>query len=140
MPPRCSSSSSSSAPTSSTAHASTAPSSSSSSSPPPATGPTTASSTSPSTASAAASEKIIIGSSGNTTADGDFNYTNEYLSMVLGTFNQTAVSIAGSAIDEAKRRVASSKPEWTGIGVEWLRSLLGKREWRVPCVDVYIRL
>ncbi|KAH8820558.1 bladder cancer-related protein BC10-domain-containing protein [Xylogone sp. PMI_703] len=89
-----------------------------------------------SSASAAA-----VGGSGNATAGGnDFNYTSEYLSMVLGTFNQTAVAIAGSALDEARRRVAGSRPEWTGIGVEWLRSLLGKREWRVPCVDVYIRL
>ena len=31
-------------------------------------------------------------------------------------------------------------PEWTGLGLEWLRSLLGKREWTLPCVDVKIRL
>lgn len=30
--------------------------------------------------------------------------------------------------------------EWTGIGLEWLRSLLGQREFTLPCVDVKIRL
>ncbi|KAI5800279.1 hypothetical protein DFH27DRAFT_482552, partial [Peziza echinospora] len=29
---------------------------------------------------------------------------------------------------------------WTGIGLEWLRSLVGRREWRLPCVDVNVRL
>ncbi|KAK6521167.1 hypothetical protein TWF506_001395 [Arthrobotrys conoides] len=30
--------------------------------------------------------------------------------------------------------------QWTGLGLEWLRSFLGSREWRVPCVDVTVRL
>ncbi|KFH48499.1 hypothetical protein ACRE_006950 [Hapsidospora chrysogenum ATCC 11550] len=30
--------------------------------------------------------------------------------------------------------------EWTGIGVEWLRSLLGRREWMVDCMNVKIKL
>ncbi|KAF8475644.1 bladder cancer-related protein BC10-domain-containing protein [Kalaharituber pfeilii] len=29
---------------------------------------------------------------------------------------------------------------WTGIGLDWLRSLIGRREWRLPCVDVNVRL
>ncbi|KAI1002770.1 hypothetical protein K3495_g5432 [Podosphaera aphanis] len=53
--------------------------------------------------------------------------------------NSTAVALTGAALEEAKHRLAI-KSTWTGIGVEWLRSLLGKREWRLPCVDVYIRL
>jgi hypothetical protein len=53
--------------------------------------------------------------------------------------NNTAAALAGAALEEAKRRLAT-RAEWTGIGVEWLRSLLGRREWRLPCVDVYIRL
>jgi len=59
--------------------------------------------------------------------------------MYVGAFNNTAVALAGTALEEAKRQLAI-RTEWTGIGVDWLRSLLGRREWRLPCVDVYIRL
>lgn len=34
----------------------------------------------------------------------------------------------------------SGDQEWTGIGIEWLRSLLGKREWVLPCLNVKVRL
>jgi len=30
--------------------------------------------------------------------------------------------------------------QWAGFGLDWLRSLLGRREWRVPCVEVTVRL
>jgi hypothetical protein len=67
------------------------------------------------------------------------NQTLEQVSIYVGALNNTATALAGTALEEAKRRLAM-RTEWTGIGVEWLRSLLGRREWRVPCVDVYIRL
>lgn len=50
--------------------------------------------------------------------------------------NTTANALVGAAADQA----AQARTEWTGIGMEWLRSLLGKREWRIDCLDVYIRL
>ncbi|KAL8301099.1 hypothetical protein RB593_000078 [Gaeumannomyces tritici] len=50
--------------------------------------------------------------------------------------NTTAVSLAGAAADHA----AKARAEWTGLGMEWLRSLLGRREWRIDCLDVNIRL
>lgn len=50
--------------------------------------------------------------------------------------NTTANALVGAAADQA----AQARAEWTGIGMEWLRSLLGKREWRIDCLDVYIRL
>lgn len=65
----------------------------------------------------------------------------------LETFNTTTTALAGAALEEAKRRICPAQgtaknapPEWTGLGLEWLRSLLGKREWTLPCVDVKIRL
>ena len=67
------------------------------------------------------------------------NQTLEQASIYVGALNNTAMALAGTALEEAKRKLAM-RTEWTGIGVEWLRSLLGRREWRVPCVDVYIRL
>ncbi|KAI0020451.1 bladder cancer-related protein BC10-domain-containing protein [Xylariomycetidae sp. FL0641] len=50
--------------------------------------------------------------------------------------NSTATALAGAAAEELARK----KEEWTGLGIEWLRSLLGKREWRIECMDLYIRL
>jgi hypothetical protein len=64
---------------------------------------------------------------------------------VLEAVNTTAAAVAGAAFEEAKRRLlpegmANARTEWTGMGVEWLRSLLGRREWTLPCVDVKVRL
>jgi hypothetical protein len=67
------------------------------------------------------------------------NQTLDQVSIYAGALNNTAAALAGTALEETKRRLAM-RSEWTGIGVEWLRSLLGRREWRLPCVDVYIRL
>ncbi|KAI1427527.1 bladder cancer-related protein BC10-domain-containing protein [Xylaria sp. FL1777] len=50
--------------------------------------------------------------------------------------NTTASALVGIAADE----IARKRTEWTGLGIEWLRSLLGKREWRIECMDLNIRL
>ncbi|CZR53765.1 uncharacterized protein PAC_03646 [Phialocephala subalpina] len=67
------------------------------------------------------------------------NETIEQASIYMGAVNNTATALAGAALEETKKQLAM-RTEWTGVGVEWLRSLLGRREWRLPCVDVYIRL
>ena len=59
--------------------------------------------------------------------------------FLMTAINETASALAGAALEEVKRRVAY-KAEWTGIGLGWMRSFLGARQWRVPCVDVYVRL
>ncbi|PHH71401.1 hypothetical protein CDD80_5305 [Ophiocordyceps camponoti-rufipedis] len=65
------------------------------------------------------------------TSDGSvFNAT------VVEMLNSTAKAVASAAADD----IASRRAEWTGLGMEWLRSLLGRREWRVECMDIYIRL
>ena len=58
----------------------------------------------------------------------------------------------GAAAGELKRRVKSAvlgggavgevgeQREWTGLGLEWVRSWLGAREWRIRGLDVYVRL
>lgn len=59
-------------------------------------------------------------------------------------FDQTVVDMANATARAAARaaaaEIAALRNEWTGLGIEWLRGLLGKREWRVDCLDVYIRL
>lgn len=47
---------------------------------------------------------------------------------------------AGALVTAAAEKVSQTRVEWTGLGLEWLRGLLGKREWRVDCLDLYIRL
>jgi len=72
------------------------------------------------------------------------NQSMDQISVFAGALNNTAAALTSAAMEEAKRRLAngvvSGRTEWTGIGVEWLRSLLGRREWRVPCVDITVRL
>ncbi|KAL8969317.1 MAG: hypothetical protein Q9197_004405 [Variospora fuerteventurae] len=72
-------------------------------------------------------------------ASGDVSFTGEEASFLVQTVNETAAALASAAMEEVKRR-AQIKSEWTGVGMEWIRSWLGAREWRVPCLDVYIRL
>ncbi|KAF1734043.1 hypothetical protein BB8028_0004g07520 [Beauveria bassiana] len=45
--------------------------------------------------------------------------------------NSTAATLAKAAV---------AKPEWTGLGLGWLRNLLGQREWQIGCMDIYVRL
>lgn len=60
---------------------------------------------------------------------------------IAAQFNSTVVEMVNTTAKAAVRSIAeASHPEWTGLGVEWLRSLLGKREWRIDCMDIYIRL
>ncbi|KAK3950592.1 bladder cancer-related protein BC10-domain-containing protein [Pseudoneurospora amorphoporcata] len=62
--------------------------------------------------------------------------SNSTAAVVLDMFNTTVGTLATAAMDKAAR----TRVEWTGLGLEWLRSLLGRREWRIDCLDLYIRL
>lgn len=63
-------------------------------------------------------------------------------SFVFDTVNSTAKVLAGAAMNSAQQSfgIESRPDEWTGVGLEWLRSLLGRREWTLPCIDVKVRL
>lgn len=73
----------------------------------------------------------------------------------METMNTTTTALAGAALEEAKKRFLMSNDtataaaaagvevrhaEWTGIGLAWFRSMLGQREWTIPCIDVKVRL
>ena len=60
-------------------------------------------------------------------------------SFLVAAINETASALVGAALEEMKSRMAY-KAEWTGIGLGWMRSFLGAKQWRLPCVDVYVRL
>ncbi|KAL4900000.1 hypothetical protein BDW74DRAFT_183140 [Aspergillus multicolor] len=65
---------------------------------------------------------------------------------IFDTLNSTAKALAGAMYDETSRRLSGndscseSQQELTGFGLEWLRSLVGRREWTLPCVDVKVRI
>jgi len=69
---------------------------------------------------------------------------------VFEAVNSTTKALAGAAVEGVQQRfalnetttgaTAADEQEWTGVGLEWLRSLLGRREWTIPCVDVKVRL
>jgi len=56
--------------------------------------------------------------------------------VAVEMLNSTAAALAAAAAEQ----VTQARIEWTGLGMEWLRSLLGRREWRIDCLDVYVRL
>ncbi len=64
------------------------------------------------------------------------NVVNSFNATAFEMLNTTVNALAGVAAEELARK----NTEWTGIGVEWLRSLLGRREWRIECMDLSIRL
>ncbi|OQE26373.1 hypothetical protein PENSTE_c005G03897 [Penicillium steckii] len=79
--------------------------------------------------------------SGNATVAAPFP-GDSLTGFVFDTFNSTAKALASAAMESAQNRLGvESKPEeWTGVGLEWLRGALGRREWTLPCVDVKVRL
>ncbi|KAM0298774.1 hypothetical protein HYE67_009590 [Fusarium culmorum] len=60
------------------------------------------------------------------------------------TFNSTALEMVNTTVaaivKSASEDLEARRAEWSGLGIEWLRNLLGKREWRIDCMDIYIRL
>jgi hypothetical protein len=70
----------------------------------------------------------------NLTTPDDLNTT---VSVAVAEMVNTTAGALASVVSD---RIMGAKTEWTGLGMEWLRSLLGKREWRIDCLDVYIRL
>ena len=69
-------------------------------------------------------------------ADSSAAAASEFNRTIIDVVSTTAGAMASAAAEELARKRA----EWTGLGIEWLRNLLGKREWRIECMDLYIRL
>jgi hypothetical protein len=52
--------------------------------------------------------------------------------------NQTAQALVKAAVDGVRERAQGSAN--TTQGYEWVKGLMGKKEWRVPCLDVLVRI
>lgn len=65
--------------------------------------------------------------------------------MVVSAVADTASSLAAAAVENVKRRAmgegsVSGAAGVAGAGAEGLRTVFWKREWRVPCLDILVRL
>ncbi|KAG5926789.1 hypothetical protein E4U42_002957 [Claviceps africana] len=58
------------------------------------------------------------------------------VALLNATMVDMAKALAGAAVDD----LAARRAPWTGLGVEWLRTWLGRREWRIDCMDIYVQL
>jgi hypothetical protein len=54
--------------------------------------------------------------------------------------NHTAQALIKSAADGIKEKMAGGAEDDNGAHYEWVKGLVGKKEWRVPCLDVLIRI
>lgn len=63
----------------------------------------------------------------------------ETASVGISAWNEIKTTTTAAAWDTARRGVIANIPASMN-GFEWLRSVLEKRQVRIPCVDVLVRL
>jgi hypothetical protein len=62
----------------------------------------------------------------------------ETVTVFAEAANHTAQALFKTAVDGLRERTV---PSGNGsAGYEWMKGLVGKKEWRIPCLDVLIRL
>ncbi|EMC96717.1 hypothetical protein BAUCODRAFT_148281 [Baudoinia panamericana UAMH 10762] len=64
----------------------------------------------------------------------------ETASLAVSAINGTGGSIASAAMEGVKRRLSGGHTSPATTGFEWLRGILEKKQFRIPCVDVVVRL
>ncbi|ERF74002.1 hypothetical protein EPUS_03816 [Endocarpon pusillum Z07020] len=98
-------------------------------------------------------ESGLSSGSTNISGNGDGMSDPGVADFLNTTINHTISALAGAAFEEARKRLAPGSvlsssngdgsgglSESAGIGLGWLRSLLGRSEWTLPCVDIKVRL
>jgi len=82
------------------------------------------------------------------TAEDALTKTNEsFAEFFAEVTNSTASALAAAAFEGVKARISRSPEtitrrasEHAGIGIGWLKSLFGRNEWILPCIDVKLAL
>ena len=65
----------------------------------------------------------------------------ESAGMLAPAVNATVKAGVGAAVEGVKGRVGLGQASGSeGQSYEWVKGLLGKKEWRVQCLDVLIRI
>jgi hypothetical protein len=56
--------------------------------------------------------------------------------------NQTAQAVVKAAVDGLKEKVTGIQQSNGAkeAGYEWVKGLLGKKEWSIPCINVLVRI
>ena len=69
------------------------------------------------------------------------NAAMESASIAASVLNSTAATVISGAVEAAKKKMNVNVEMQTQISAaEWLKELLGKKEWRIPCIDIAVRL
>lgn len=67
------------------------------------------------------------------------NISSDTISIVASAMNATASMLAETLVGKIQRP-PQVKQDWWTWGAEWTRSVITKRELRIPCVNAVIRL
>ena len=82
---------------------------------------------------------LMASTSGNHTTTHGNPIREAIIESAASMLNSNVAESARNAVDNVVSRFGGQE---TGFitGAQWLRELIGKREWRVPCLDVILRL
>jgi hypothetical protein len=64
----------------------------------------------------------------------------ETASVLAQAANQTAHALVQGAVNGIRQKIGGSGPGSAGKEYEWVKGLLGKKEWKLQCLDVLIRV
>jgi len=64
----------------------------------------------------------------------------ETASIIASAVNSTAEIMIKTAVDTIRRKTPPVPQVSGGAGFEWAKGLVGKKEWRIPCLDVLVRI
>lgn len=62
----------------------------------------------------------------------------ETAGVFMQAANNTAQAVIKSAVDGLREKSAGTSD--VSGGANWVNGLVGKKEWRIPCLDVLIRI
>jgi hypothetical protein len=64
----------------------------------------------------------------------------ETAGVFIQAANNTAQSLVKSAVDGIREKGVGAPEVSNAANYEWMKGLVGKKEWRIPCLDVLVRI
>jgi hypothetical protein len=80
--------------------------------------------------------ETLLDSAANATSPLGGNSVGETAAVVFQAASQTTQALAKAALDGVRERTEGS----SAVSYQWAKALMGKKEWRVPCLDVLVRI
>ncbi|CAC9886413.1 unnamed protein product [Aureobasidium pullulans] len=78
-------------------------------------------------------------SSSSHTGNSTTNALGDNISVATSVIQSAAASMAQSVADGFARKTGLDTQPQISVA-EWLKEMIGKKEWRIPCIDVAVRL